>query len=68
MSYTKALKIIRTIEDELGFPVVISTKGGNDHGATELTEKGLQVLTAFKEIYKDVSAYAEKLVNKKFKF
>ena len=68
MSYTKALKIIHTIEEELGFPVVLSKKGGNDHGATELTEKGRQVLTAFREIYDDVSVYAEKLVAKKFKF
>ena len=68
MSYTKALKIIRTIEEELGFPVVVSKKGGNEHGATELTEKGKQVLSAFSEIYSDVSTYAEKLVAKKFKF
>ena len=68
MSYTKALRIIRTIEEELGFPVVISEKGGNNHGATNLTEKGKLVLAVYKEIYTDVSEYAEKLVNKKFKF
>ena len=68
MSYTKALRIIRTIEEELGFPVVISEKGGNNRGETKLTEKGKRVLTVYKEIYTDVSEYAEKLVNKKFKF
>jgi molybdate transport system regulatory protein len=68
MSYTKALRIIRTAEEELGFPVVISKKGGNDRGETNLTEKGRQVLAVFKEIYTDVSQYAENLVNKKFKF
>jgi len=68
MSYTKALRIIRTAEEELGFPVVISKKGGNDRGETNLTEKGRQVLAVFKEIYTDVSKYAENLVNKKFKF
>ena len=68
MSYTKALRIIRTVEEELGFPVVISKKGGNDRGETNLTEKGRQVLAVFKEIYTDVSQYAENLVNKKFKF
>ena len=68
MSYTKALRIIRTVEEELGFPMVISKKGGNNRGATELTKKGKLVLTAFREIYDDVSAYAEKLVDKKFKF
>ena len=68
MSYTKALRILRTVEEELGFPVVISVKGGNNRGATNLTEKGKQVLEVFKEIYSDVSAYAEKLVDEKFKF
>jgi len=68
MSYTKALRIIRTVEEELGFSVVISEKGGNNRGATRLTEKGKVVLDTFKEIYTDVSEYAEKLVDKKFKF
>ena len=68
MSYTKALRIIRTMEEELGFPVVVSIKGGNSRGETTLTEKGKKVLTVYKEIYTDVSGYAEKLVNKKFKF
>lgn len=68
MSYTKALRIIRDIEAELGFPVVLSQKGGNNRGGTRLTEKGRQVLEAFKEIYADVSAYAEKLVEEKFNF
>lgn len=68
MSYTKAMRIIHTIEEELGFPVVISEKGGNNRGMTRLTEKGKQVLTAFQEIYTEVSAYAEKLVEEKFLF
>jgi len=68
MSYTKALKIIRTVEAELGFPVVISEKGGNSRGSTHLTEKGKQVLEIYKEISADVSDYAERLVNQKFHF
>jgi molybdate transport system regulatory protein len=68
MSYTKALRIIRTVEEELGFPVVISEKGGNNRGMTKLTKKGKAVLEAFKEIYADVSAYAEKLTAIKFRF
>jgi len=68
MSYTKALRIIRTVEEELGFPVVLSEKGGNNRGMTKLTKKGKKVLETFKEIYTDVSAYAEKLIARKFKF
>ena len=68
MSYTKALRIIRDIERELGFPVVISLKGGNERGFTKLTEKGRQVLFTYKEIFEDVSSYAEKLIEEKFRF
>ena len=52
----------------MGFPVVISEKGGNNRGMTKLTKKGKAVLETFKEIYADVSAYAEKLIARKFKF
>lgn len=68
MSYTKALRILRVIEEELGFPVVISEKGGVNRGMTKLTEKGKQVLIVFRQINTEVSAYAEKLVNEKFRF
>jgi len=68
MSYVKALRIIRVMEEELGFPVVISEKGGSNYGSTKLTEKGRQVLTAYAEIYADVSRYAEKQVREKFRF
>lgn len=68
MSYTKALRIIRTMEEELGFPVVLSEKGGHNRGMTTLTKKGKLVLSTFEEIYNDVSAYSEKLVNERFNF
>ena len=68
MSYTKALRIIRTIEEELEFPVVLSEKGGNNRGMTKLTKDGKKILETFKEVYTDISAYAEKLVGKKFSF
>lgn len=68
MSYTKSLRILRTMERELGFPVVISEKGGFNRGGTSLTEKGKQVLLAYKEIEHDVILYAQKLVDDKFRF
>lgn len=67
MSYTKALRIIRTAEEELGHKLVISTKGGNTRGRTLLTFEGKQVLATFRDIYLEVSAYAERLFDDKFK-
>ena len=68
MSYTKALRIIRVAEEELGFAMVVSEKGGNNRGQTRLTEKGKQVLAAFGEIQLEVSSYAQKLFEEKFRF
>ncbi len=68
MSYTKAIRIIRIMEKELGFAVVVSEKGGSTHGNTKLTEKGKQVLTAFEEIYEEVSCHAQRLLEDKFSF
>lgn len=68
MSYTKALRMLRTMEEELGFPVVISERGGIQRGGTRLTEKGEQVLDVFEEIEEEVYRYASKLVKEKFVF
>ncbi len=68
MSYTKAMRMIRIMEEELGFSVVISEKGGSQRGHSHLTERGKQVLTAFEDMYEDVSNYAQKLLEEKFCF
>lgn len=68
ISYPKAIRMIRTLEEELGFPVVISEKGGNERGGTRLTEKGKEVLETYRRIEKAVEEYAEKLVNEEFNF
>ena len=68
MSYTKALKMLRVMECELGFPVVHSEKGGIDRGKTELTECGEKVLHTYQEIERDVLAYAQQLMDEKFAY
>ena len=68
LSYTKALKMIRAMDEELGFPVVASEKGGKIHGKTTLTEQGKLVLEKYIEIEREVTLLAEKLVEEKFRF
>ncbi len=68
MSYTKAIRMIHIMEEELGFAVVISEKGGNQHGNTKLTSEGKQVLVAFEEIYDNVCKFAQKQLDEKFPF
>lgn len=66
ISYQKALRMLRRMEQELGFPVVISKKGGSERGGTVLTEKGDLVLQSYKKIVKEVSAFAEEKVKECF--
>lgn len=66
LSYTKALRMLRDMHNELGFDVVISEKGGQARGKTTLTEKGRHVLEMYKAIDEKVFIYAQKLMDEEF--
>lgn len=68
ISYTKALRLIKKIEAELGFAVVDSAKGGSERGGTSLTPKGEQLLLAYAEMEAQVNSYAQQLVDEKLAF
>ncbi len=68
LSYTKALRMIRDMERELGCAVVITERGGNQRGGTRLTPLGKQVLAAYREVEKELQQQAQKLVDEKFAF
>lgn len=68
LSYTKALRMLKGMRSELGFDVVVSEKGGQSRGKTTLTEKGRDVLEAYKAIDEKVCAYAQKLLDESFLF
>lgn len=65
MSYVKALRIVRKAENEMGFPIAISQKGGHKGGGTHLSEKGKAFIAAYEEIEKEVDELAQKLVDEK---
>lgn len=67
LSYTKALRMLRDMRNELGFEVVHSEKGGQAYGKTILTDKGSLVLKAYKEIDEKVTDYAQKLLDEALK-
>lgn len=66
ISYPKAMRIIKTFEQETGFAAVVSTKGGNNRGGTQLTRQGRRALESYREIESEVSAFAQRLVETKF--
>ena len=68
ISYPKVMRILKIFEDELGFPAVISEKGGSHYGGTQLSEKGRAVLECYRKIESEVAVYAKKLVRERFKF
>lgn len=68
ISYTKALRMVKRMEQQLGFAVVESERGGNERGGTKLTPKGAQLLAAYSEIEQLVDTYAQELVKEKLGF
>lgn len=66
LSYSKALKMLKTMHSELGYDVVISQRGGKDKGKTQLTPKGEALLSTFLEIEEKVQKFAQTLVAEKF--
>ena len=49
LSYSKALKILKRCEKELGDQIIISQRGGSNHGLTELTELGHMLILSYEK-------------------
>ena len=52
MAYSKASKILKQAEENLGFPLTARSTGGKDGGGSVLTPEGLQFLQQY-EAYRD---------------
>jgi len=50
ISYRKAWEMIRSVEKELGFALVIKQRGGSEGGHTVMSPEGNDLLEAFKEL------------------
>lgn len=60
MSYRRTWLLVDTMNRCFQQPLVDTAKGGAHGGGTQLTELGLQVLTQYRELQKEVSAITEK--------
>lgn len=60
LSYPKALKLIKSLEDNLGYEVVKRTKGGSNHGGAELTAEGLLFLENFRKLHNELQQEADR--------
>ena len=58
MAYSKAWKILKTAEENLGFPLLHSVTGGKGGGGAALTEEGRSFLARYRGFEQCVKDYA----------
>jgi len=59
LSYAKAWDMLNTLETQLGYPILSRRQGGSHGGKTDLNEKGLLFLQAFREFENNVFLYTQ---------
>ena len=66
MSYSKAHKLVKTLEAALGTKVLASQRGGSDRGGSALTPEGLRFLKRYETLDASIRKQAEKLFKRSF--
>ena len=59
MAYSKAWKIVKTAEENLGFPLLVSVTGGKGGGGAELTPEARRFLASYRKFEAAVRDYAD---------
>ena len=59
MAYSKAWKIVKVAETNLGFQLLKSVTGGKGGGGAELTEDAKRFLKAYRQFEESVRSYAD---------
>ena len=50
MSYNRAWTLVRSTNDSFQKPLVVASRGGDQHGCAVLTEEGRRVLEVFRDM------------------
>jgi molybdate transport system regulatory protein len=66
MSYSKAWKLIQTLEKRLGFPLLDRKVGGVSGGGSEVTSEAVELMKRYDRFEKDVGEAIEKLYQRHF--
>lgn len=66
MSYSKAWKLIQTMEKRLGFSLLDKKIGGRSGGGSEVTPKGKELMKRYERFEKEVRNAIEKAYQKYF--
>ncbi|MDO4572131.1 MAG: LysR family transcriptional regulator [Clostridia bacterium] len=59
MAYSKAWRVLKVAEENLGFPLLHSVTGGRGGGGASLTEEGRRFLSSYRLLERAVSDYAD---------
>ena len=66
MSYSKAWKLIQSMEKRLGFSLLDKKIGGLSGGGSRVTPKGKELMKRYRKFHKDVEEALEKIYLKHF--
>jgi len=66
MSYSKAHKLVKNLEDALGYPVLASARGGSSRGGSSLTPDGRRFLERYESLDAAIKEQAGKIFKKTF--
>jgi len=66
MSYRKAWKILKMVEEKLGFELIERKIGGMDGGGSQITEKGKEIMKNYGKFREEAALSLEKIFKKYF--
>ena len=66
MSYSKAWRLIRTLEERLSFPLLERKVGGQSGGGSQLTPMARNLMKDYKQFRNDVKKAIEKIYQRHF--
>ncbi len=68
MAYSKAWRLIGTMEKRLGFLLIERTVGGLSGGGSRVTSQGKELMKRYKHFQKDVNTSLQKIYRTHFNF
>ncbi len=67
MAYSKAWRLIQTLEERLGFALLDRRAGGTSGGGSEITPEAKKLMSHYERFSKDIKTELEKIYQKHFR-
>lgn len=66
MAYSKAWKMIRLCQENLGFELLVSTTGGKGGGGAVVTDEAKKFMRSYREYCQEVEEFSKEVLKRKF--